>query len=297
MPTSTPPRLLALNSSPSKLANLHPADLVAKLAGVKALRCGRGTLGDLCSYITSEREMIRWRLFHTAIADGNFYPTAKWLQDDQDEESSWPVVFGFVVSRPLAEWFRDQPLYVVMRQLEAGLAALYHSDPDRQQAMRCQLYGPVLDRVLEAHQRYFVQGGLDLENEFKTRSQLRVEFDQFVKSHAGAAPPPAFPLLFGLPLLFLREDGERASYDEAREEEHRWFFDLNTFSLGYWGAYVRGDDWERIVEDNGYDELQRSEGSEYLYQAWEDFYEGNKLRYPAKQAHWRDVPPDTYLSS
>ena len=231
--------------------------------------------------------------FHTAIADGNFHPLTRWLEEDT---SSWPVAFGFVVARPLAEWFRAQPHYQVLRQIEAGLAALYHTDSEEErQALRCQLHGPVLDRVLEVHDRYFVAGGLDLQNEEKTPFELRAEFDQFVHSHAGSRPPAAFPLFFHLDSLFLGPDGNTADYDLAREEEARWFFEHNDFSLGYWMAYIRDDDWEHIVEKDDYDELQRVEGVGFLYEAWEDFYEKNKLRYPMRQAHWRDIPAELIL--
>jgi hypothetical protein len=102
-------------------------------------------------------------------------------------------------------------------------------------------------------------------------------------------------LLFHLDSLFLGADDDTADYDSARTEEARWFYDANDFSVGYWMAYIRGDDWEHIVEKDDYDELQRVEGSAYLYEAWEGFYEKNKHRYPLRQAHWCDVPAEVFL--
>mgnify|MGYP001556606450 CR=1 FL=1 len=251
---SAPPsfaRVLALNPTPHKYANMAEHDLVAKLAGVKALRCGRRNLGALTTYISSSDDLARWRYFHTAVVDGNFFPLSRWLEKDA---SLWPVTFGLVLAQPLAEWLRSMPHYSFIRQIEAGLAALYHFDSDeKKHIMRCQLFGPMLDRVLEVHERYFVAGGLDLKNEFKNPPQLRHEFDEFVRAHSGAAVPAAFPLFFQLDSLFLGSAEDPIDEDAFSAELVRWCFERDDFGFGYWHAYIRCDDWEQIVEKNDYD--------------------------------------------
>ncbi|HTI69319.1 MAG TPA: hypothetical protein VMF06_05110 [Candidatus Limnocylindria bacterium] len=285
---NNPDRIVALNSSPAMQAGPNYTDLVAKLAGMRELRCRKQSFGDLTTYISTVDDLARWNLFHAAIVEGNFYPLKQW----PEEKSSTPqVVFGLVVGRQLADWFRAVPHYRLIRQIEAGLAALYHmSSEQKQHVLRCQLYGPMLDRVLEAHDRYFTRDGFDLCNESKTFIELRRDFDDLVSTHAGVRPFAAFPLFFDLDSLFLEE----ADAESVLQEKQNWLLVESGFAFDYWVTYVRSDDWERIVENGQYDEMVRGEGSSFMYAAWERFYE-KKMGYPFKQAHWRDVPKDVSL--
>lgn len=291
--SSLRPRIVALNPLPTRFENSVPHDLAAKLAGVKALRATKRGAGALSTYITSAAELAQWGIFHAAIADGNFTPL---LRSREQRARAEVVEFGLVVARPFAEWLRSHSHRQVLRQIEAGLAALYcYSDDEQKQAMRCQLHGPVLDRVLELHERCFVGEKLDLFAEEQPPSERRAAFDRFVFAHAGATPPPAFPLLCNLSHLFLGADGDVADMEVARREEACWFYSRADFSLTYWLAHITHYDWERIVERSEYDELQRVEGSPFLYAAWEEFYEANRLQYPLRQSHWRDLPAEVTL--
>lgn len=285
-------RIVALNRLPTRFEHDVRHDLTERLAGVKALRCWKRGAGALSPYITSVEELAQWRSFHAAIADGNFAP----LVHAREEWGAPVVEFGLVVARPVAEWLRSHSPDQVLRQIEAGLAALYsYSDEEEKQTMRDQLHGPVLNRVVRLYDRWFVGKKLDLFAEEKAPHERRAAFDRFVFAYAGATPPTAFPLLFNLECLFLGVDGDMADHDVALREKARWFYVQGDFSLTYWLAHLQHHDWERIVERDGIDALNRVESVPFLYTAWEAFYDTDPLEYPNGQAHWCDLPPEVTL--
>lgn len=236
-----------------KKAKLAKDDFLERVSHIKYLRTAYNT-NYISFYITSVDEYNNLIKFHDLVNKGIF-------------DFSYHQVFAVAIQPKLYNWFKTTTITTIQRQIASWMAGSYYFNPDKREIQKRQVYKPLFEEILnivDTHYKNFAVPDFSVlskrlfenndETIFREQERCKEKYMQTCLEYCKAEPPE-----------FLSSPFE---YDNIKE------WGVNEYhNFEFVQAYLRDDDWERIVvKGNSKDDMHRSESRDDLWLKWKHVY-------------------------
>lgn len=219
---------------------------------------------------TSQVKMLRAQWYWNF----SFYPTSKeecqtnlklwdYLNKNRNVLNGNYYVFNIGFPKSIYQFLKHTKRSKVLNPVIFGIAALYALQPEKRDVLRSQIYLPIYEKALIVVDKYFDK----LLNINHNEMDFEIETGYFQRYYQNVRDilDSAFRDYVGNSIIFpfVNPFESAQKYEFAMREQ-------NDFDIKLPYAYMREDDWKRIIKDGEVDSLQRAESNTELYNIWKE---------------------------
>lgn len=260
-------KVFVIDTKLHKRAKLNRTKFMNRFKSVKYLRT-RYYEKYLSFYITSQDEYKNIAKFHRLVNQGKF------------DIFEGRVIFAIGIEPTLYNWFKKNSLNDIYKQIACWCAGYYFVNEHKRKIIKKQFY-PVLFRQVEALvEKYYSNFNVKNIKSDSLESLLKQDQNEVNKCTL-KYKETCLDFYNGKPPSFLSSpfyyDGA-IEYKLGEVPECKWGLS-NHYSFKIIQAYLRDDDWDRIVINKSTDTLFRAESNAEIFENWKHVYE----MYPHKK--------------